>query len=200
MSRVLITAFEPYAPWEENASWRALVELTRNLPQRPRVTTRLYPVDFEMVRKRLTEDLCGDFDTVLHLGQAPGSSSIQLEAIGLNAKATAVTDTRQPQPLIPGGPVAYQSVLPLGHWAGLLRDGGIPARVSYHAGTFLCNATLFLTHHLCRRNGWRTGATLIHLPLAGEQVLACEQELPSMPSAVAADAIQTLLKQLDSDL
>lgn len=199
MRRVLITAFGPYAPWEENASWRALVELTRNLPPSPRVTTRLYPVDFEEVRKRLTEDLCQGFDTVLHLGQAPGISSIQLEAIGINAETTAVTDTHQPRPLIPGGPVAYQSELPLGHWAGLLRGAGIPARVSYHAGTSLCNATLFLTHHLCHRNEWRTGATLIHLPLAGEQVFACEREFPSMPSAVVADAIQTLLKQLASD-
>jgi len=196
MARVLITAFGGYGCWSENASWLALVELTRNLPGTPKVTTRLYPVDFEGMRERLERDLRLGFDYVLHLGQSPGTSSIQLEAIGINVKVKGAADENQPEPLIAGGPVAYQSALPLGHWAGLLRSAAIPARVSYHAGTFLCNATLFLTHYLCDRHAWRTRATFVHLPLACEQALAHEDELPSMPSHLVADAVRLLLKQL----
>ena len=55
--RVLITAFEPYDRWRENSSWLALVELTKELPREPHVTTRLYPVDFGLVRSKLEEDL-----------------------------------------------------------------------------------------------------------------------------------------------
>ena len=43
MTRVLLTAFQPYEGWQTNASWLALVELTRDLPDQPMVTTRLYP-------------------------------------------------------------------------------------------------------------------------------------------------------------
>ena len=50
MPRVLITAFGPYGKWAENASWLALVELTRHLPAQPEITTRRYPVDLEVVR------------------------------------------------------------------------------------------------------------------------------------------------------
>ncbi len=196
MPRVLITAFGPYGSWKENASWMALVELTRDLPDAPDVTTRLYPVDFDVVRERLEQDLLAGFDYALHLGQAPGASTIQLEAIGINVNAAPIADTNQPEPLIADGPVAYQSVLPLAHWAGLLRGTGIPARVSYHAGTFLCNATLYLTHYLCQQHAWDTQATFVHLPLTCSQVFTNEKTLPSMPSDVAAKAIRLILEQL----
>ncbi len=199
MPRVLITAFGPYGSWKENASWLALVELTRNLPNSPDITTRLYPVDFDVVRQRLEEDLLSGFDYALHLGQAPGAASIQLEAIGINVNAAPITDPNQPQPLIADGPVAYRSTLPLAHWAGLLRGVGIPARVSYHAGTFLCNATLYLTHYLCQQCSWATRATFVHLPLTCSQIYTHEKELPSMPSSVAADAIRLILEQLDEE-
>lgn len=197
MSRVLITAFGPYGGWEENASWLALVELTRHLPRTPEITTRLYPVDLDVVSQRLLEDLNRGYDYALHLGQAPGASSILLEAIGINVNAAPVTDPDQPQPLVADGPVAYQSDLPLARWAGLLRGAGVPARVSYHAGTYLCNATLYLTHFLCERHRWDTRAAFVHLPLACSQTFTREEELPSMPSSVAADAIRVILDQLD---
>ena len=148
MPRVLITAFGPYGHWLENSSWLALVELTRQLPAAPEITTRLYPVDLAVVSERLIQDLPGQ-DYAIHFGQAPGATSVQLEAIGINVGAASIHDLDQPQPLVREGPIAYQSQLPLAAWAGLLRDTGIPARVSYHAGTYLCNATLYLTHFFC---------------------------------------------------
>lgn len=199
MSRVLITAFGPYGGWKENASWLALVELTRNLPKSPEITTRLYPVDLHAVQERLLQDLAQGFDYVLHLGQAPGSASIHLENISINVNAASVSDLQQPQPLVQGAPVAYQSDLPLAQWAGLLREAGIPSRVSYYAGTYLCNATLFLTLHLCRSRSWRTRATFLHLPLTCSQTLDGQDEMPSMPSSQVVRAIRLLLSQFTAE-
>ena len=200
MKRVLLTAFGPYGAWEENASWLSLVELTCELPVAPAVTTRLYPVDFDVVRERLEEDLSSDFDCAIHLGQAPGAACLQLEAIGINVQAASATDPQQPQPLIADGPVAFQSTLPLASWAGRLRGAGIPARVSYHAGTFLCNATLYMTHYLCERYAWRTQATFLHLPLNCSQVFARDGDYPSLPSSVAAQAIRLILSELTDSI
>jgi pyroglutamyl-peptidase len=196
MPRVLITAFGPYRQWKENASWLALIELTRDLPSFPEIVTRLYPVDFDVVRQRLQQDLSSGFEYALHLGQAPGASSIQLEAIGINVKGASASDVHQPLPLIEEGPPAYRSDLPLGQWAAVLRDEGIPARVSYHAGTYLCNATLYLTHHLCQLHNWQTRATFIHLPLTAAQAISAEEETPSLPSSTAAWAIRLILEQI----
>ena len=198
MPTVLITAFEPYDRWQENASWLALVELTRDLPLGVKVVTRRYPVDFDVVRSRLTEDLAADYDYALHLGQAPGIGRIHLEAIGVNVGGHSSQTPDQFQPLLPGGPAAYQTALPLAEWAGLVRSAGIPCQVSYHAGTYLCNAVLYLSQHFAREQGLKTQATFIHLPLAPPQVIGERQDWPNLDSASAAEAIRTILRTVAS--
>lgn len=198
MTSVLITAFEPYDRWEENSSWLALVELTRSLPGQPKVVTRRYPVDFELVQARLSDDLAANFDFVLHVGQAPGISRVHLEAIGINVGGHSSQTPDEFRPLAPGGPPAYRSRLPLAEWSQSIRAAGIPCQVSYHAGTYLCNAVLYLTHHLAATRGYKTQAAFIHLPLAPEQVLSERQDWPSLPPAMAADAIRYILDNLGS--
>jgi pyroglutamyl-peptidase len=196
MRRVLLTAFEPYDRWKENASWLALMEVTRQPIAGIKLITRRYPVDFEAVQQRLEEDLAQQPEVALHLGQAPGLGRIHLEAIGLNVggHSSQMPDTFQP--LVPEGPVAYRSQLPLADWAASLRAQGIPCQVSYHAGTYLCNALLYLSLHRAAQRGWRLQAAFVHLPLAPVQVLDQRQDWPSLPTFVAADAIRWMLSQL----
>jgi pyroglutamyl-peptidase len=198
MPTVLITAFEPYDQWQENASWLALVELTKDLPTGAKVVTRRYPVDFEGVRARLADDLAADFDFALHLGQAPGLCRIHLEGIGVNVGGHSSQTPDEFQPLVADGPVAYRSSLPLTAWAAQIRQLGIPCQVSYHAGTYLCNATLYLAHHLIARQRLKTQAAFVHLPLAPQQVLGERQDRPSLPSATCAEALREILRQLGS--
>ena len=171
MPRVLLTAFEPYDRWKANASWLALVHLTQNLPDQPQITTRLYPVDFSEMKTRLESDLSEKFDYALHLGQAPGSSRIQLETIGLNVGGSSSQSPDQYRPLVDDGPVAYRTALPMADWAVKLRRAGIPAQVSYHAGTYLCNATLYFCHYLIQRMSLPTQSAFIHVPLDISQVV-----------------------------
>jgi pyroglutamyl-peptidase len=196
MTTVLLTAFEPYDRWPENASWLALVELTRDLPAEPHVVTRRYPVDFDAARARLFDDLAANYDFALHLGQSPGSSRVHLEAIGVNvAGHTQITPDQYP-PLVPGGPPAYQSSLPLAAWSARIRELGVPCQVSHHAGTYLCNALLYLTHHIAREQNLKTRAAFIHLPLASTQVLGERQDWSHLPSSECARAVQLILEEL----
>lgn len=196
MPSVLLTAFEPYDRWKQNASWLALVELTRNLPAEPRLVTRRYPVDFQSVQERLDRDLNADFDFAIHLGQAPGSSRFRLEAIGLNVGGTAQDNPDSLLPLVSDGPMAYRTSLPIASWAGELRASGIPTQVSYHAGTYLCNAVYYLSMHMSRRRALRTQSVFIHLPLDTSQAVGETGETPTMPSVVAAQAIRIILADL----
>jgi pyroglutamyl-peptidase len=196
MTTVLLTAFEPYDRWQENASWLALKELTRDLPSQPKVVTRLYPVDFRAARTKLSEDLAANYDFSIHLGQAPGSGSIRLEAMGLNIGGSSRQLPEEFHPLAADGPVAYQSHLPLAHWAALIRSAGIPAQVSYHAGTFLCNATLYLAHYLAAQQGLKTRSCFVHLPLATSQVLSDRQDSASLPAPMSAAAVRLILSEL----
>jgi pyroglutamyl-peptidase len=196
MISVLITAFKPYDRWAANASWLAMQELTKDLPTEIALTTRLYPVDYDEVRKLLEQDLKKDFDYALHLGQAPGAARIRLEAIGVNVATRCGAEGAEGQLLVPGGPVAYRSNLPLAAWAVNLRKAGLPAEVSFHAGTFLCNATLYLTHHLVAQYGLRTRAAFVHLPLDVSQILDEERTMPALPASLSAAAVRLLLGEL----
>lgn len=196
MRRILITAFEPYDDWEENSSWLTLVEFTKEFRRDVEITTRLYPVDFAAVRDRLYADLAASYDYALHLGQAPGSACVKLEAVGLNVGGRSSERPELHQPLVSDGPVAYRSALPLAAWAQTLRAIGIPASVSYHAGTYLCNATLYLSHYFAAKLALTTAVAFVHLPLDYAQTAKRNKELPAMSAAMSARALQTIIDQI----
>jgi pyroglutamyl-peptidase len=196
LPRILITAFEPYDQWSKNSSWLALVEFTKHRRDDAMIVTRRYPVDFDQVRQRLEDDLAEGFDYALHLGQAPGSARVQLESVGLNVGG----DLREPgcnyRTLIADGPVAYRSALPLASWIPDMQSAGIPTAVSYHAGTYLCNATLYLTHYIAEQRGYPTQAAFIHLPLDTNQVSTVKGEMVSLPCELVSRGIHLIVAAL----
>ncbi|MGE0607408.1 MAG: pyroglutamyl-peptidase I [Pirellulales bacterium] len=197
MASVLVTAFDPYAHFQANSSWLCLLELTRDMPVQPAIVTRRYPVEFSEVRARLAKDLEANHDFALHLGQAPGSARIRLESIAVNVGEEPAQPDGPPRRLAEDGPVAYQSALPLRDWAARLREAGLPAAVSYHAGTYLCNATLYWTHYLAERGGLKTRSLFLHLPLDTQQALSEPKECASLSATTAAAAVRIILKAME---
>lgn len=182
MTKILLTAFEPYDRWSENSSWLTLIELTKWLDTPSTVVTRRYPVDLQGASDRLQKDLREGFDYAIHLGQSPGSPVIKLESTGLNLR----TDH---QPIVPGGPAAYRSPLELVRLQDRLVAEGIPAEVSNHAGVYLCNAVLYLSQHFAERMGLPTRSMFIHLPLAPHQVARSGAGLASCDIGMMARAV-----------
>ncbi|MEZ6078142.1 MAG: pyroglutamyl-peptidase I [Pirellulaceae bacterium] len=193
---MLLTAFEPYDEWTENSSWLTLVELLKARPTSVELLTRRYPVDLNALQSRLVADLEKKPDVVLHLGQSPGAAAIKLEAVALNVAGCVDENGQELPPLVDAGSLAFQSAMPLGRWAEMLRQAGIPAVVSYHAGTFLCNATMYLTHHWCQVNRHPIQVGFVHLPLSTEQVAGSGRSLPSRPLATLAQAVRLLIEDL----
>lgn len=190
MTRVLLTAFEPYDRWTENSSWLALVDLTQWYEGPIELTTRRYPVDLAKMSEQLRKDLQEDHDIALHVGQAPGEPVISLESVGLNIRSDG-------SPLIPDAPEAYRSKLPLELAVTRLNEAGIPASVSHHAGTYLCNAALYLSHHYANSFGMKTKSAFVHLPLAPCQVAKDKQKLASLSTPMASAAAALLIQLFD---
>ncbi|MDZ4817432.1 MAG: pyroglutamyl-peptidase I, partial [Planctomycetota bacterium] len=94
------------------------------------------------------------------------------------------------------GPLAYRSSLPLAAWAERLRQQGIPAEVSLHAGSYLCNAALYLTHALSEQMGLQTQACFMHLPLDPTQVCEEPRAMPCLSAEMSAAAIRMVLREL----
>jgi pyroglutamyl-peptidase len=121
---------------------------------------------------------------------------VTLEAIGINIAVERGQRPEEGVQLVPGGAAAYQSQLPLREWAAGLRAAGIPATVSYHAGTYLCNAALYLSRYEADQRNLRTRSVFLHLPMATEQVVGGSSSLPSLPLGTIIGAIRWILGEL----
>ncbi len=197
---VLITAFQPYDDWEANSSWLTLVELTRTLPEQPSVTTRLLPVDFDAAYEQLQRDLTANYDLAIHLGQAPGNSRVAVECVGLNVRGERHQSPGEFTQLVKDGVTAYHSQLPLQEWVDKFRTAGVPAEVSHHAGCYLCNASLYWTHHLASLHGYKTQAAFLHLPLETSQVVQLKKPMPSLPAKLMAAGIRLVLDEVAAEV
>lgn len=153
------------------------------------LATRLYPVDLTRMSEMLQDDLRDDHDLAIHLGQAPGSPLIKLERVGLNARSDGSA-------LIAGAPAAYQTTLPVEECCHDLVAAGIPCEVSHHAGTYLCNANLFLSQHYAESMGRRTRGVFLHLPLSPAQAAKDGGHLPSMSTPMASAAVAMVMERL----
>jgi len=197
--RLLLTAFEPYDDWEQNSSWDVMTEYLRTHGANSSLVTRRYPVDLLELKKRLDRDLATGFDAVLHLGQRPGASQISLEAIAINVAGMTTAPGEEYGPLLANGPVAYRTQYPLGSWLSMLHQSAIPSHISYHAGTYLCNAVMYLSHHWYaqhRRHAEEPLVGFLHLPLTTQQVLASGKSLASMPTSQMVEAVALVVSEI----
>lgn len=200
MTRILLTAFEPYEPWVTNASWLALIELTKKLDYDAELTTRLYPAELEATKARLAKDVKANYDFVFHVGQAPNSCCIQLEELAINVTTGKSSSfPYESLPICASGEQAYRSQLPLAQLALGLREAGIPTRVSYHAGTHLSNGILYWSRRLSHDLDLPTRSTFIHIPLDTSQVIDLEEPVPFMPKQLVADGLSRLIGLVASD-
>ncbi len=191
VTRVLLTAFEPYDDWQENASWLALVDLTHWYDGPIELVTRRYPVELSEMSNRLRADLQADYDYAIHVGQSPGATVIQLEAVALNLRSDGTT-------IIPDAPEAYRSPLPLDLAARQLNAAGLPTTVSNHAGTYLCNASLFLSQHYSHSFSMQTKSVFVHVPINPAQAAKEGNQLPSMSTPLASASLAMLIASLSS--
>ena len=196
--RILVTAFEPYDQWEKNSSWEALIALLSERGASPKIITRRYPVDLARLRSRIETDLAQGVDAVLHLGQAPGISELHFEAIALNVAGVGLTQNGEYAEIVDDAPVAYRTSFPIGDWVKELQSMSIPASVSYHAGTYLCNAAMFLSHHWFVRRQEQPLVGFIHLPLTPEQITANGSNYggASMPIQQTSRAIERIIDRI----
>lgn len=199
--RILITGFEPFAGQHINPSWevaRALNGL--HLPQ-AEVQSQVQAVQLPCVFAQAASALSLALDEVqpdivLALGQAEGRCDISVERVAINVMDARIPDNAgaQPidQPVVPPGPAAYFSTLPIKHLVARMRAAGFPASVSQTAGTFVCNQVFYALQHALAGRAVRSG--FIHLPLLPEQAAHWPgPPMPSMPLDTQVAALRCAL-------
>lgn len=134
-------------------------------------------------------------DAVLCIGQAGTRSAVTPEYVGINLRHARIADNlgNQPQdePVVPGGPTAYFATVPVRAMTAAIEAQGIPAAVSYTAGTYVCNDLLYTLLHHYAETPVRAG--FIHVPFLSEQA---PQGVASMPLAQMIRALEAAVSAL----
>lgn len=169
-TRVLLTGFEPFGGDDRNPSLEA-VRIVENRYDRDGVTLTARPlaVEFSRAKEQLAHFIAQfEPDIVVCVGLAGGRSDVTLERVAINLADARIPDNAgdQPvdEPLERDGAPAYFTTLPVKEAVLRIRQEGLPASLSYSAGTYVCNAAMYHVLHLLDGTSARGG--FIHVPNA----------------------------------
>ena len=188
MKTVLVTAFEPFGGEEENASERILDALPDETGDM-RIEKAILPVVFRKAAEETLRKIAAlKPDAVVLLGQAGGRDAITPERVAINLMDARIPDNegRKPTdtPVLEDGPDAVFSTLPVKAMVRAMNSAGVPASLSYTAGTFVCNALMYEVLAVLRAAGNDTPCGFIHVPYLEKQVPAGTSPAISLEIAV----------------
>jgi pyroglutamyl-peptidase len=147
---------------------------------------------------------------VVALGLAMSAPVVRVEKYAINAASFGVADNEGARPvggvpIDPAGPAGRAATWPVDAIVEALLDADIPARASYHAGTHLCNFTLYTYLDALEATGSRAPCGFLHLPYLPEQIVwlmrgragiaetapTAPTDLPSMSFEMQLAAVRT---------
>ena len=195
MRIVLLTGFEPFDQDQVNPSWEAVRQLDGvQLGSDVQIVARRLPCAFATAGECLTR-LIDELHPamVIATGLGPGRSDISIERVAINVNDARIPDNLGEQPIdtpvVPQGPAAYFTTLPLKAMVQALKAAGISASVSHTAGTFVCNQVFYCLQHALAGSAVRSG--FIHVPELPEQ--AARSGGPSMPLSTQIEGLRIAL-------
>jgi pyroglutamyl-peptidase len=193
MTKVLLTGFEPFGKATLNPSGEIVKQISGD-----NIVTAILPVAYAQSAERLLALIAEHKpDVVICLGQAEGRTHISPERIAINLDDARLADNegviRNDVPIVAGGPVAYESTLPIKEIVKAINDAGVPAAVSLSAGAFLCNHVFYVAQDYFK--GTRVRSGFVHVPLMDEQAGEFPG-LPTMPLDQMVIAVRAMLEVL----
>ena len=186
MKKILFTGFEPFDGAATNPSWDAVSLLPEEIDG-CRISRILLPVEYDSVGSLLDAAIAKEQpDAVICVGQAGGRSAITPEMVAINAGISY-----DGVPILEGAPAAYFATIPVKSIAAAIREAGIPASVSYTAGTYVCNSLMYHLMHLLAQKYPSVIGGFIHIPFDCTQVAASgKTSYPSLPLSTSAEGLK----------
>jgi pyroglutamyl-peptidase len=189
--KILLTGFEPFGTATSNPSGEIVKQISGD-----NIVTAILPVAYAQSAEKLLALIAEhNPDVVISLGQAEGRTHISPERIAINLDDARLADNegviRNDVPIIAGGPVAYESTLPIKDIVKAINYAGVPAAVSLSAGAFLCNHVFYVAQDHFKDTKVRSG--LGHVPLMDVQAGEFPG-LPTMPLDQMVIAVRAMLE------
>lgn len=194
MERILVTGFDAFGGEKVNPASRAVGRLKGRVIGGAEVITVEIPTVFGksglVIQNAILEYRPR---AVISVGQAGGTHGIRVERLAVNLDDARIADNEGNQPkdqsIAAEGPVAYWTTLPVREIVEAIKSAGIPAFLSYSAGTFVCNHVFYSTCHYVAKENLPIKVGFIHVPYLPEQVVD-KPPVPSMDEQTIARALE----------
>ena len=192
--KVLITGFDPFGGESVNPAYEA-VKLLPDVVAGAKVMKLEIPTVYNKAYEAVEVGIEKyNPDVVICVGQAGGRSSIQIEKVAINLAEARIKDNEGNQPMDlpirPDGKNAYFTNLPCKAVVNEIRKAGIPAHISYTAGTFVCNDVMYSLLYMIDKKYNHIRGGFIHVPYVLNQVI-------DKPMGTAAMSVETIAKGLE---
>ncbi len=192
--KILITGFDPFGGESVNPAFEA-VKLLPDIICGATIIKKEIPTVFgksaEVLENTIEEHKP---DVVLSIGQAGGRFDITVERVAINLADGRIADNEGNQPIDEiikeDGEVAYFSTLPVKAMVQQIRSCGIPATVSYTAGSYVCNYIMYCGLYLAATKYKNIKSGFMHVPYAPEQAVEKPNNTPTMSVQNIAGAIE----------
>lgn len=192
--KVLITGFSPFGGETINPALKAVMLLPDTIGGAEVIKAEL-PVVFFKGAQVLEELIIAHRpEVVICVGQAGGRAAISVERVAINLQDARIADnegnTPVDGPIKADGKEAYFSNLPTRAMVQALREQGIPAVLSYSAGTYVCNDVMYHLLYWIEKRWQDMRGGFIHVPYC----LAQTAKMASPPPSMALEAIARALE------
>lgn len=168
--KTLITGFGPFDVYSFNPSEKIAERLAEEDPD---VSMVILPVEYYRARDELLKILRETHpDLLISFGLDWSIGHVGVEEIAVNIRSSEKSDesgrTITDQRITEEGPLAYRTLLPARDIMVELRESGIPAKISYSAGVYLCNEVFYTGLEWAQENDRHAG--FVHVPMATEMI------------------------------
>ena len=199
--RILLTGFEPFGGSSINPSQRVVERLAAEGLPGIDLITAILPVDRLHGPEKLLQVLeATQPEAVLCLGEASMRPALSIERLAINLLNYPMPDNQgeqvEDEPIVPGGPAAYFTTLPLRKAFEAVQAVEVPVELSLSAGSYLCNQILYTLLNFLAHWGLELPAGFIHLPRLPEQAAAREKPGPSMSLETSLRGVKAVVEML----
>lgn len=196
--KILLTGFEPFGGEKVNPAYEAVIRLPEEIAG-ARIVKLELPTVFRRSAQQLEQAVREERpDVVLCVGQAGGRADISVEKVAINLMDARIADNAgyrpSDEPIREGGETAYFSTVPVKSMVEAVRACGIPAHVSYSAGTYVCNFILYELLAMASERYPQMWGGFIHVPYEPAQTVGKAAETPSMPVETIADGLKAAVE------
>lgn len=201
--KILITGFDPFGGETVNPAFEAVKLLPDEIAGAEIIKLEV-PTVFGKAGETMEAGIIAhNPDVVICIGQAGGRSGITPEKVAINFQDGRIADNAGYQPIDvtikEDGETAYFTSLPIKNMVAKIREAGIPAFVSYTAGSYVCNDLMYTLLYLIDKKYPNIRGGFIHVPFAMSQVVNKPQGTPSMELGQIAKGLQCAIEAVVED-